>query len=247
MGNIETLTKWHRAQLGTRETGKNNVIYNTRYYGREVNGDEYPWCCAYIWDSFAQNGLSSLFYDGKKTAYCPTAMAWAKKAGLWVTSGYREGDILLYDWNGNGVADHIGYCIRWDGSKAVAIEGNADDAVTMQTRYAKNILGAIRPKYDDAVPAVSTSKPEGGETVVAKVTKTCTVTLPQLQTGSEGSAVLGLQTLLVHKWGCKLPKYGPDGEFGEETREAVLRFQRTKGLEADGVVGSKTWTALIGG
>ncbi|HEY0988185.1 MAG TPA: peptidoglycan-binding domain-containing protein [Kofleriaceae bacterium] len=35
-----------------------------------------------------------------------------------------------------------------------------------------------------------------------------------------------------------------DGAFGPRTREAVVRFQHTNGLEADGVVGPLTWAAL---
>lgn len=36
----------------------------------------------------------------------------------------------------------------------------------------------------------------------------------------------------------------PDGIFGKLTEEAVKEFQRAHGLEADGVVGAKTWAAL---
>ncbi|MDF2548548.1 MAG: hypothetical protein K0R93_3446 [Anaerosolibacter sp.] len=37
-----------------------------------------------------------------------------------------------------------------------------------------------------------------------------------------------------------------DGIFGESTRQAVMQFQRSKGLTPDGIVGPNTYTALLG-
>ncbi|MDF2548558.1 MAG: hypothetical protein K0R93_3456 [Anaerosolibacter sp.] len=37
-----------------------------------------------------------------------------------------------------------------------------------------------------------------------------------------------------------------DGIFGESTRQAVIQFQRSKGLTPDGIVGPSTYTALMG-
>src|SRR5262245_9083974 len=40
---------------------------------------------------------------------------------------------------------------------------------------------------------------------------------------------------------------GPlDGRFGGGTESAVIAFQRSKGLSADGKVGARTWAALFG-
>lgn len=38
----------------------------------------------------------------------------------------------------------------------------------------------------------------------------------------------------------------PDGIFGKLTEEAVKQFQTAHGLEADGVVGEKTWSLIMG-
>jgi hypothetical protein len=35
-----------------------------------------------------------------------------------------------------------------------------------------------------------------------------------------------------------------DGDFGERTEYVVVRFQRSNGLDQDGIVGPKTWAAL---
>ena len=45
--------------------------------------------------------------------------------------------------------------------------------------------------------------------------------------------------------GYDLGKYGADGKFGKQTEAAVKAFQKDNGLTADGVIGKKTWDALM--
>lgn len=69
---------------------------------------------------------------------------------------------------------------------------------------------------------------------------------PELRRGMRGEAVARAQALLI-KWDPgALPRYGADGDFGSETRAWVERFQRAKGLAADGIVGPVTWGSLEG-
>ncbi len=37
-----------------------------------------------------------------------------------------------------------------------------------------------------------------------------------------------------------------DGDFGPATVDAVKSFQKSKGIKADGLVGEKTYAALVG-
>ena len=64
-----------------------------------------------------------------------------------------------------------------------------------------------------------------------------------IMSGSRGPAVRKIQQALMDA-GFDLPKYGVDGIFGAETRDAVMAFQRASGLTAgagiDGIVGPTT-------
>ncbi len=67
-----------------------------------------------------------------------------------------------------------------------------------------------------------------------------------LSTGSSGSEVRLLQYILEYLsfFYPGIPLLTVDGYFGEDTENAVIGFQKTFGLEADGVVGPATWNQL---
>lgn len=154
MSEIKTLTGWFKSQIGVTEIpkGSNNVIYNDKYYGGPVSGPNVLWCATFIWAGFNACNLSKLFLNGGKSAYCPYIMEWAKQHGCWVTENYKEGDLLLYSQSSTGIADHIGYCVSFNGSTATAIEGNYSDKVAKVRRAVSEILGAYRPNYSDETP-----------------------------------------------------------------------------------------------
>lgn len=67
--------------------------------------------------------------------------------------------------------------------------------------------------------------------------------LPTLKKGSKGVWVNLLQRLLIHH-GFSCGSAGADGDFGSGTYNAVISFQRARGLSADGIAGPKTWSEL---
>lgn len=144
-----------RAELGTKESpaGSNRVKYNTAYYGREVSGPSYPWCVVFAWWCCDQAGVELPI----RTASCSALKAAAQSAGMWVTGNYRPGDIVIYDWGKDGKPDHCGIIETVGGSSVVAIEGNTavgNDSnggeVMRRTRTMSQIIGAVRPVYEEA-------------------------------------------------------------------------------------------------
>lgn len=65
-----------------------------------------------------------------------------------------------------------------------------------------------------------------------------------LRQGSRGDRVKALQRCLNNSASFH-PKLVEDGIFGAGTAAAVKRFQQQAGLAQDGVVGAKTWNALM--
>lgn len=151
-----------RAQIGVTEQpdGSNRVKYNTAYYGREVSGAGYPWCCTFVWWLFRQAGAEKLFYGGGRTAYCPALMSYHK--GQAVSKDYKPGDVVFFNFSGKKSASHVGVCERWDGTNITTIDGNTGTgneanggAVMRRTRNKKYIVGAYRPNYEEAEEIVT--------------------------------------------------------------------------------------------
>ena len=154
----ERIVSAAQAEIGVKESpaNSNRVKYNTAYYGREVSGADFPWCCAFIWWVFHSVGADDLFFGGGKTAYCPAVETYYRKKGQWFSEP-KVGDLALFDFSGKGVASHIGIVasVNADGS-ITTVEGNTaltnDDnggAVMLRIRKRSAVRGFARPAYED--------------------------------------------------------------------------------------------------
>ena len=120
-----------RAEIGYTEGPRSNECkFNTLYYGQVVYDGlwdtTFPWCCVFIWWLFRAADMSDQFNDGYRTASCPTLAGWFKTKGRFVTSNYRAGDIVFFDFGVGGYGyDHVGIIekVNDDGTYD-CIEGN---------------------------------------------------------------------------------------------------------------------------
>ena len=144
------IAQWQEGVVET-PSGSNRVKYNTVYYGREVSGDSYPWCMAYIWWGFREAG-----FNMKKTASCSELRAAYEKAGQWVTSGYKPGDIVMFDFSGKRKkTEHCGLVLEVCSGYLITSEGNTGTnsqanggAVMRRKRELNLVTGACRPGYN---------------------------------------------------------------------------------------------------
>ena len=179
--------------------------------------------------------LSRLFYDGQRTAYCPTVFSWAVDEDIIVPfEDAKPGDLVLFDWDGDSVPDHIGFVERLEGNQLVTIEGNTSDAdysnggyVLRRYRHSSTVQAIVQIQYSE-------------DDYMFKVN--------QIQKGDHGNDVYLMQSILrgrgyIDRQTRRLPTV--DGSFGDETERCLIYYQAKNNLEVDGVCGPATWKSLL--
>lgn len=103
----ERLVQKALSQIGTKEApaGSNNVLYSRWYLGVAKAPAWAYWCAMFV--SWCCDGLFRFRY-----AYVPAVVADARahRNGLTLAPGPGDGVLATYDWQRDGVADHIGVC-----------------------------------------------------------------------------------------------------------------------------------------
>lgn len=101
------------------------------------------WCaneCGYI-----ESGLIPKF------AGCVDGSNWFKSNGQWQDRSYepQAGDIIFFDWEGDGETDHVGIVEKYENGVVYTVEGNSGDACR-QNQYSvgsSSIYGFGVPAY----------------------------------------------------------------------------------------------------
>ena len=233
-----------KAEVGTVEGPKDNQTK----YGAFTKANFQPWCGSFVMWCANEAGVKV-----PNTVYTPGGAQAFQKMKRWFTDAPQAGDVVYFDFPGDGVdrISHVGIVIKdnKDGT-CETIEGNTSGTgdqrnggmVLKKTRgYAKNkkgvqvsIVGFGRPNFEE-----TSKKPAPVKVVKEPVVDPLVYPGETIDPGESGVHVKTIQQALG------VPK--PDGIYGPVTKKAVIAFQKSRPAlgTPDGVVGPKTWNAIL--
>ncbi len=145
--------------LLTNYSGNEIVAVATEQIGN-VGGEKYwlwygyparvEWCACFV--SWCANECNYIERDIiPKFSAVVNGIAWFKENKLWQDINYtpKSGDIIFFDWENDGTADHVGIVEKVDGEKVHTIEGNSNDECKRNVYDVNNnfIFGYGVPMY----------------------------------------------------------------------------------------------------
>ena len=206
-----------------------------------------PYCAIYTSWVFDQAGASCVGLPG---AYCPTMLEAAEDAGATVPPRQaKPGDVVYFDWNGDGEVDHVGIVAANCGSHLVTIEGNTSSGasgsqgnggvVAMRQRDFSCIAAVVRPSYGPGDTGQSASDLLDLDEVIGPKT----VTKWQRQVGTEPDGVVSGQNYDCYPAYPRMESVTYEGDGSQ----LMLRVQETIGVpDPKGVISHGTVCYLQG-
>ena len=229
------------------------------------------WCATAVSAAFIKAGLTDI---GFTECSCNRMIDLYKAKGRWEErDSYtpKIGDIVMYDWQDNGIgdnvgsADHVGLVAAINGTRLTIIEGNKNESVSYRSINAngKYIRGYCLPDYaskaSKPVEIVSTST-YSKATFVRDIQKAFGATVDGIAGPETLNSTITLSAILNRKHEAiravqrRLATLGytsvgkVDGIAGVKFTKAVKEFQKNNGCEVDGEITArgKTWKKLLG-
>lgn len=139
-----------RSHIGYKE-GKNN---DNKFAAIAKHPNHQPWCATFVVACFSKAGSVKAI---KNTSSCIDMYKWGKsKKALVDYTEAQRGDLILMDFTGSGIPQHIGIASKdYDGRVVETIEGNTGDAsqtngdgVARKKRQPEYIFAVIRPLWE---------------------------------------------------------------------------------------------------
>lgn len=183
--------------------------------------------------SYLSGWTERLHSSGYLSGFYSSAASGIRDAAAEYGNGaYTRVDHLFYAWwNGAADTDTGSYVPSSSWSSHQRIHQYAGEVTESYGGYSINIDRDYLDVGNGSTPTPTCTGANLGFTSYTTV-----------RNGSTGDRVKAAQCLLK---AAGFDPGTPDGIFGPDTTAAARNFQAGKGLTADGVVGAKTWTALL--
>jgi hypothetical protein len=243
MATAEGVLDFFRRQDGLGESPPgSNCNWLTEWYGMGC----VPWCAIGVSRALGEAGFGhpdDVQVPGvtrttrKGWAYVPYVRKNFADAGRYITdrNAGQPGDLVVFDWDGDGVGDHIGVVETRlsDGTYLTREANTSSNALHQRRRPQSLIAGFCRPPYDSAggPPPAQPESPGAGPAWPGRYLR-----YPPVTVGDDVRAWQG--RMAARGW-----RIAVDGAYGPGSREVCRRFQSEKRLGVDGIVGPATWRA----
>lgn len=205
---------------------------------------DYAWCADWVSKVLIRAGVGA----GVTSDSCTLMQRYMSESDKWSEPDDWPipGDIIFFDWDNKKEErplDHVGICVGFnnDTLQITYVNGNGDSSyyvteeeinVNAKGKDGHNLV-AYWMRY---VGDEESKEPEYED-------KEINLKVRQLHKGMSGGDVKSLQRLLFAD-GYSVGMSGDDGDFGNDTEKAVIKYQKDHELDPDGIAGEKTLTAL---
>lgn len=129
--------------VGYHEPGDGSSVFG-KWYG--LPGPNTPWCAMFATYCAVEGGHSRAFARGSRWSYCPAIYDAAvhMRDGLRLTGRPIVGDLALFSWDRDRVADHVGIVHRVPTAAEVfTVDGNRSDQVEIATTARGLVLAFV--------------------------------------------------------------------------------------------------------
>lgn len=220
--------RWYAGKTGSQYFGHSGV----------------PYCAMFVSWVLSAAGMTP---PGGIFAYCPTGLNNARRLGrVHDKRSAAPGDIVFFDWNQDGVADHVGIVTANRGSFLETIEGNTSPGVRgsqsngggvyRRARSLSLVIGVVSPQYSQATP----SRPAASGLAVDGWAGAATIRRAQQLAHTPVDGYISGQWRGNKKahWAVVVMRYGRGGST------LVRKIQAAVGVSQDGHWGAATSKAM---
>jgi len=225
--------------MATSALSPDTMINRARTWLTANNGKPVPYSMERVWkDGYRQDcsGYVSMALGLGKPGLNTVGLADSRSGvtkRLGSVSQLQKGDLLIDYRTDDGDFRHVVIFEKW-ADAAHSAYWAYEQRGTYGTTHRQLKYGLGNDNYDPFRP-IKLAGGGGGQLPAPSVS------WPVLKSGSQGADVRTAQHLLTLR-GHTLDA---DGAFGTKTRAAVIAFQKSRSLAADGVIGPNTWSQLV--